>query len=371
MTEPNARRPNILLVMTDQHRKGAVGCYPNAAGHPVSTPNLDRLAEQGVVFDTAYTTCPVCSPARASLQTGLYPFAHGMQTNLFTSGCMVHELADGPTLLARRLKTLGYTTAYTGKWHLGYGADARSDPRFVERFEDIEAHLHRVELPAEYQRVTALPSTRGYDLADDFPGHGGGGHAYPQFEKYLADHGLQRTIDPKSPNRGILTSGPETSVEHFLAERAIHHIDTMNRDDTPWFCALNFWGPHDPAWVPEEHFAPYRDRPLAPWPSFDEDTSDKPSIHAVKRSRAPWSKFECHLRYHYAYVSFIDEQIGRVLDHLARTGCADNTVVIFTADHGDSLGIHGGLMDKSFFLYEDTAAIPLIIHDPRAGEARR
>ena len=114
-----ASRPNIILILTDQHRLSAVGCYGRT---PCQTPNIDRLAREGARFETAYTVCPVCSPARATIMTGLYPHRHGICSNIYNLGNSVHELPDSPDLLSRRLQSAGYRCGYTGKWHLGNGS---------------------------------------------------------------------------------------------------------------------------------------------------------------------------------------------------------------------------------------------------------
>ncbi len=358
---------NILFFLTDQHAKHAVGCYPEGR---VETPALNRLAREGVVFDNAYTTCPVCSPARASIQTGLYPNHHGMQTNIFQHGCMIHELPDSPQLMSRRLTEAGYQAAYTGKWHLGYGKKSFEDPYFIRNIDGIDAHRDDIEYPDFYRQGSSLPTDLGY-IGDDFPGHGGGGHSYPEYLQYLKDNGLEHKIKDGPGQIGEIVSGKESAVAWFLTERTISLIDQMKDQEKPFFMMLNFWGPHFPALVPTEYLDRYRNVNYPPWESFEEDQSDKPRIHNAKRDKnVDWETINEKLRYYYAFADFIDDQINRVIQHLEKNGLYDSTAVIFSADHGDSLGIHNGLTDKSFFLYEETASIPLIIRTPdceRAG----
>jgi arylsulfatase A-like enzyme len=354
-------RQNILFIFTDQHRRDMVGAYGSDVAR---TPNIDSLAEDGVIFDNAYTVCPVCTPARASVQTGLYPIHHGMQNNLFQPGCVVHELPDRPELLSRRLREAGYRAGYTGKWHLGYGKEAHQDPWYDEH--DVEAAVDMVQYPDYYRMGSGLPTHLGYE-GDDFPGHGAGGQRYRQFHNYLRENDLRFDLQNTAGNHAEVVSGPESTVDYFLTERAMHYIDCFRRDGSPWFFSLNFWGPHAPANVPTEYLDAYRDQPMVPWANFEEDLSDKPSIHNAKRDASPWSEREEHIRYTYAYGHFIDAQIGRVLDYLRRHGLYDNTCIIFAADHGDSLGCHRGLSDKAFHMYEETCTIPLIIKP--AGEA--
>ena len=174
--------PDILLILTDQHRLSAVGAYGPT---PCQTPHIDRLAAEGVRFQTAYTTCPVCSPARGSVLTGLYPHSHGICSNAHNLGSSVHEVPDSPDLLSRRLQDRGYACGYTGKWHLGNGQSeafsARTDP--------------------------ALPSTRGFQ-GQDFPGHGGGGFNYPDYRAYLETGGFTHEVKPWSESvRQVLPTG--------------------------------------------------------------------------------------------------------------------------------------------------------------------
>lgn len=125
---------------------------------------------------------------------------------------------------------------------------------------------------------------------------------------------------------------------------------------------MNFWGPHEPYFAQSEFLDMYRDVTIEPWASFDESCEDKPSIHDLKRMKeSDWKFYEQLLRHYYALTSEIDHQIGRLLTYLKDNNLYDNTVIIFSADHGESLGIHGGLMDKSIFMYDEILKVPLII----------
>lgn len=360
------RRPNILVVVTDQHAKSAIGAYGSRFCH---TPNIDRLAAEGVLFERAYTTCPICSPARASLHTGLYPFQHGMQTNIFMPGCMVHELPDTPTLLSRRLGRAGYALGYTGKWHLGYGRRAFEDQYFMEHAQEIERFRDLVAYPAEYRRANGVPTALGF-TGDDFPGHGCGGVVYPLYLKYLETLGQSLTTERHGEFGHVVTSSEETTVDYFLVERSKRIIESLRSQGRPWCHMLNFWGPHEPYYPPRAFFDRYRDMVIPSWPSFAEDRQGKPRIHGAKRLDLNWAHFQDELRLYYAYASFIDAQIGRLVTYLRDTGEWENTVIIFLADHGDSMGVHGGLVDKGYHLYEETVSIPLIVR-PAGGSASR
>jgi len=359
-------QPNVLFLFTDQQAKHSLGCYGNAHA---CTPHVDRLAREGVVFDAAYTTTPICSPARASLHTGLYPFAHGMQTNIFTHGCMVHELADTPELLSRRLQNAGYRVGFTGKWHLGYGSAARNDPYYRAHHKGIEGHLNDVLLPEGYQHVTSLPTSLGME-GDDFPGHGGGGRNYPQFIAYLRENGLEPDIVNHGDGCYEVKNDEAGTVDVFLRHRTETIMANMSATGQPFCMLCNFWGPHEPYYVPTRWLAKFSEEQFRPWPSFEENQDRKPKIHAANRIRHPWSYFQKQLCFAYAYAAFIDDQIGHLLAWLETNGLLDNTHVLFSSDHGDSLGIHDSLYDKAFFLYEETASIPLVIR-PAHGSGSR
>jgi arylsulfatase A-like enzyme len=361
LTNQAMSQPNILFIFTDQQRTDSLGSHGESYSH---TPNLDRLAERGVVFENAYTTSPLCTPARASLQTGLYPFKHGMQTNLFMSGCMIHELADNPRLLSRQLDAAGYQAGLTGKWHLGYGKGTREDEYYRENWKKIEGALHNIDLPEKYLEASSLPTDFGY-IGDDFPGHGGGGFDYPQFLEYLQKNNLElktRTGDARGCFEVL--SGEESTVDHFLTNRAIELMEEMRGADKPFFMMVNYWGPHSPYYVPTRFLDKHRDRTFQPWKSFAADQTNKPRVHNLVRSREDWDYFQEALRYNAAYVEYMDYEIGRLLAWLDESGLAENTYVIFSSDHGDSLGIHGGLTDKALQMYEETIAVPLIVRPP-------
>ena len=356
-------RPNILLIQADQLRADVLACY---GGSTVQTPVLNGLAGESTVFDRAYCVTPVCTPARAALQTGRYPHRVGMHNNIYYPGCLVHELVDTPELLSRRLLAQGYWSGFTGKWHLGFGA-RKPDNREWKR------HVHHCPLPPAWISSGTVPSDVGYH-GDDFPGHGGGGHEYPQYLDYLTARGLH--LEVKHASRGAAKYGElqgpvEATVDYFLAEQTLTHLESATRSGRPFFFSLNFWGPHEPCYIPREYLNRYDPAALSPWPSFSARETNKPSIHAVKRPPGmEWSDFAVALQHYYAHITLIDDQLGRIFAWLKERGLYDETLIIFTADHGESLGIHGGLTDKSIFMYEETCRIPLLIK-PAGGAARR
>lgn len=338
-------KPNIILILTDQHRLSALGCYGPT---PCRTPHIDRLASEGIRFETAYTVCPVCSPARASIMTGLYPHAHGICSNIYNLGNSVHELTDHPDLLSRRLQSAGYRCGYTGKWHLGEGSHGRF----------------------ELSNPASLPKDTGFE-GQNFPGHGGGGFHYPEYKEYLEKNGFSHEVSESPQSEvwrcGILSGSEESTVPHFLTNNSIELLDAFKQADEPFFIWHNTWGPHSPYYVPQEYYDLYKDVEIPEWPNYDWKADGGHASNVKRHPRADqltWEDWEEAIRYYYAFTTLIDHQIGRLLDHLEETGLADNTIIIFAADHGETLGSHGGLTDKGWHHFEEIQRIPMIIKTP-------
>jgi len=339
-------QPNVLFIFTDQHALHAMGCYGDT---PCRTPHLDRLAARGARFENAYTCCPLCLPARATIMTGHYPHRHGLTCNTDNVGnisASLHQLTDRPALLSRRLLEAGYRCGYTGKWHIGTEGGKLFD-------QTTEA---------------ALPKHFGFE-GQNFAGHGSGGWHYPEYKQYLASKGLTCDIqrDPAGARQCGVTVGPDAvHVAHFLADHTIALIERYAGGDQPFFIWHNNWGPHVPCYAPQAYVDMYRDLHI-PAPANFVDPAGRAHLpwQVLRSSDEPhWEPWEVLTRYYYAFTTFIDHQVGRIFDALERSGMADDTIIIFSADHGDYLGVHNGLRDKGWGHYEEILRIPMIVHVP-------
>jgi arylsulfatase A-like enzyme len=336
---------NILWIGVDQMRADT----PGYTGNPVcQTPYLDALAKQSVNFRRAYSPASLCTPARASMYTGLYAFKHGMLTNCDMYHAVARELPTPQQLLHYRLKTLGYRAGITGKWHVGtrYG-----------------------------------PDHYGFEAAASPPGYGDLRNE-PGYQQYLVENSLSygpirnpifgnlhhRTLLAGEWN-GTLKSTPTM----YLANTAISMLNdfahTYKDNGTPFFLTCQFWAPHGP-YLPSPEYVGRHDRSLLhEWLNFKDDYQDKPA--AIKRFRRDfyqslpedWDGWREIVGLAYDYTTLVDEQIGRLLRSLDELGLTDKTIVAFTSDHGDMLGSHGGLFDKGF-IYEEAQRIPLLIRLP-------
>ena len=309
---------NLLFLLSDQHTPSGLGCY----GGPGITPHLDALARRGTRFTGAYTNCPICVPARASLATGRY---------VHEIGCWDNGIPYDGSIPSwgHHLRAEGFTVDSIGKLHFRGAAD---DNGFGTEIEP----LHVVEGVGDLLGC----------VRDDPP--------------------------RRNARAGVLGAGPGNSSYLAYDERnAANAVDWLRRhagDAKPWVLFVSFVCPHPPYIGPEEWYRRYRELgpPLPPqWQP--EQWPQHPAIAAFRhffREDEPFTEEELRNlgAAYYAACSHLDAQIGRVLAALAELGLAPSTRVIYTSDHGESLGARG--LTGKFTLYDESAAVPLILAGP-------
>ena len=326
-----ARTPNILLLMVDQMRFDAMGC----AGNPhIRTPHLDELARTGVRFSQCYSPIPVCIPARHGLLTGRFAAAHGR----YSLNVPIPE-PNLPTL-PQLLGLAGYTTRAIGKMH----------------FRPVRRHFgfHRMELMEE------IPDHREDDEYLQYLAQNGYGHI-----RWV--HGV-RSVLYQLPQVSVLPERHHGST--WVADRTIEFlIQNRNR---PFFCFSSWIAPHPP-WNAPEPFASMYDPDSLPDPvGLDRDPDELPprmrrtNVHT--EGMTPEQRRRVKALY-YGQISLVDKGIGRILRALDELGLAENTLVIFTADHGEMLGDHGAW--GKHLPYEASAHIPLLVRLPGRTEPGR
>lgn len=321
-----SRRRNVLLIVADQLRRDALGSYGSRI---CRTPRLDELAGEGVVFDRAFTPCGLCSPTRASLLTGLYPHSHQVLTNVHLHP-VTKQLEPGEDILFPALREAGYRLGYVGKWHL----HSRLDPTAFgfERYVSLGDF-------ARYRRDLGLPQP-------------------PEASYYLL------------PRSGVDPAPPEHSRPAFLVDRTLEMLDAFSQGEAPFFIRLDFHGPHPPTVIPEPYASMYAPADIPPHPNFQDDLRAKPAVQRTKRrhwrtERMHWRDWQPLVAHYYGEITLIDSEIGRVLEHLAALGLRDDTLVVFTSDHGDTMGAHG-IWNKDYTMYDEIYRVPLIVRDPDA-----
>ena len=318
------KRPNILWFCTDQQRFDTI----HALGNPhINTPNLDRLVEEGVAFTHAFCQSPICTPSRASFLTGRYPGN--------VRGCMNgnEEWGEGAPLVTALLAENGYDCGLSGKFHLA-GAHGREEPR-------PENDGYRV-------------FNWSHDPEDRFPS----GHAYAD---WLAAQGYSLRDLREDP----ASIPPELHQTTWCTDRAIEFLSEKRRQG-PWLMSINVFDPHAPFDPPQE----YRDRydsSKMPSPLFRQSdlTSQAVIPGDFQNPSRPPHEFNAQdvIASYYAMIELIDENVGRLLTALEETGQRENTIIIFTSDHGEMLGDHGLLL-KGCRFYEGLVRVPLIISWP-------
>jgi uncharacterized sulfatase len=310
-------QPNFVVIMTDTQAANIIGCY----GHPdLQTPQIDRLATQGMLFTRAYTTCPLCTPARAALFTGIYAHTSGPWTNNISLG-------DNIKTMGQRFQDAGYQTAYTGKWHLDghdYFGTGICPPGWDERYwYDGKRYLS--------------------ELSDD--------------EITLWRRGLNSPEQLRAHN-----IRPEFTWAHRVSERAIGFL--KQRAAAPFLLVVSYDEPHHPFTCPPEYaerFVGY-DYPLGP--AANDTLENKPAHQREWAASAARNVHDGRVRHalYFGCNSFVDDEIGRIVAAVDRHAPND-TYIIFTSDHGDMLGAHQ-LWGKGPVMYEEITNIPLIIRQP-------
>ncbi len=318
---------NVLVFIDDQHRADLLGCL----GHPlIQTPCLDRLAARGAVFNRMYTSSAICGPSRNSFMTGMYLRAHEAQTN------NVEFRREFPSLPGE-LRRAGYTTALFGKSHLS----SQVQGHFDIHLDDWDYREDLKQRGLAEHRVTPLEHKNFYS-----------------FESELPDDAHQ---------------------EVWCANQTINFLSSEQAHDNPFFAWCSFERPHSPHCPPlrfEDLYDP--DDIELDWEGYGRleasrlmnraMVEDFWKIGSVRHNPSVFQKAICR---YMGLISMIDEQVGRVLDTLEREGLAEDTIVVFTADHGDFAG-HYGNMGKNLPGYEDLLRIPFLYMDPkRLGDGGR
>lgn len=335
-----SRKPNVLFLMTDQQRFDTVA----SLGNPhIYTPNLDRLAARGTVFTNAYSTCPVCVPARYTIRTGREPHTTAIYHNAppdVVAGQSSNMEERCGAYLARTMAQLGYRTFAVGKSHT------------LPWDEDLgyEVHLHSEELYGS-------PDQRARDayaafIAREHP-------AYDFIEGLMGERTEMYYMPQMSPMPASIT------VEGWAADRAVELINV--RDDRPFFGFVSFIGPHPPC-APPIPFNRMYDPDRMPDPRRGDMAVDHMDEQIPWMNYAIWAEDinDPHARVlkarYYGEISYIDYCIGKILDALERRGDAENTLICFFSDHGDHLGDHHAWQKESFF--EASCHIPFMVSWP-------
>jgi choline-sulfatase len=331
--------------MTDQQRADAMGC----SGGWVKTPALDRIAAQGLRFETCVTNSPVCIPARVSLATGLYPHNTGIWDNC------PYDMPPDTTTWMQSLRNAGYRTSLFGKTHLHrHQGDLREREGLMHAYglDDVD----EIGGPRASARVLSNMTERWQQLG--------------LWDAYREDYRERFSNKPTVVRPSALPL--EEYADVYVGQQAVRYLDAYDRDE-PWFCWVSFGGPHEP-WDTPEPYAGLVDPDAVPAPvPLPEEGADRPRgmLDARLRQRPTCSEQEFReMRANYAgNVMLIDEQIGALLATIEKRGELGNTIIAFTSDHGEMNGDYG-LVYKNNFL-NGAVRIPLLIRTPETASSER
>ena len=364
-------KKNILLITTDQQRWDAIG-FNNKI---VKTPNLDKLAEKGIVFEKAYTCNPVCTPARCSILTGHYPSKHGCYT-IGTS------LSEGYPTIPEIMSENGYFTGLLGKAHFQScctqgSFEAEPDVHNLDffkkwngpyyGFEHAKLSIgHATESYSGGMNYGVWLKEKGYEPSDFF-----GNNEYTDFGNWE----IPEEVHPST----------------WVAEETIDAIDLAQSREKPFYLWASFQDPHNPCCVPEKWADLYdiNDMPLYGMKEGEHDNKPPFYLGATDKEinfgrgygdvniggdknwhcvagldcMEPEEKRRDIMLYYYGMMSLLDDKVGRIISHLEKNNLMDNTIIVFTTDHGDYMGNHG-MWWKGLPAYEDAQKIPFMVYSP-------
>ena len=386
-----SRRPNFLFIITDQHRADHLGCYGNRI---VQTPNIDALARSGTRWNRFYVANPICMPNRASIMTGRMCSVHGARHNGI-------PLSTDHTTFVELLRDAGYRTGLIGKSHLqsftGRPATNRFEPaegrhvpspRLRDAYKD---NRHGAEYDLELTPHWDTPLADrlegdfyGFDhveIAADHADQASGDYLLwarrqrPDFDSLVGPDNALPDNRISAPQAWRTAVPEELYSTTWIAERSAAWLEQHAGSDTPFFLQMSFPDPHHPFTPPGRYWDMYDPQEMELPASFG--VGDLPPIRALRAAMQDGSdprdtqnpfcvtadEARAIIALTFGMITMIDTAIGRVLSHLETLGLADDTVVIFTSDHGDYMGDHG-LMLKLLMHYQSIIRVPFVWSDP-------
>jgi len=372
----SADRPNVLLITTDQQHFETLG----VVNDEIETPNLDRLAGQGTLFDRTYCPNPTCTPTRASMITGKAPSQHGAWS-------LGTKLPEDEHVVGDDFAAAGYETGLIGKAHF-------QPLQSTEEYESLEAYPTLQDL--EFWRAFDGPFY-GFDHVELARNHADEAHVGQHYAIWMEEQGVEwrdwfrEPTGNSEPQHGRWNIPEEYHYDAWIAERTNARLERHDERDEPFFLWASFFDPHPPYLVPEPWDEMYDPDDLTvPSKEPGEHEENPPHFRLTQEADPDFSEwaesgqamhgFHSHLHddeelardiaVYYGMTSLLDTYVGRILDRLEELGLAEDTVVVFTTDHGHFYGQHG-LTSKGPFHYEDLIRVPTIVRYPGEVPAGR
>lgn len=354
-------KPNILIFMTDQQRGDSIAPY-----HRAKTPNVDRLSKEGVTFSQTFCPAPHCCPSRATFFTGLYPSEHGVWNNVDVGNALSRGPFPGTRLFSDDLKQAGYDLYFSGKWHVS-ALDSPADRGWTMSPTQQGGKV------AALSDGTTAPRTPG-----DWHGYDGK-PPLAEWHKYALL--AQRPEQTQRFEAQILRPGYGTythygqaapggkggyAFDRRVVDDAIRIIRDRKRGGNPWVQYVGIIGPHDPYFLPKEFLEQYPIDDIKLPDNFADRMADKPALYRRTRDRfdqLPESEHREALRHYLAYCTYVDALFGEVLKAMEETGELDDTLILYTSDHGDYASEHG-LWCKGLPCFRGAYHIPAVMRWP-------
>lgn len=332
------KNPNILMIVTE-HQQGLT--IDNNS--PCKMPNVkDRLRNLGMKFDLAYTPTALCAPARASLFSGLYPSVHGMYNNYHSIPVIHSGLFPGVRLFSEALKESNYKLSYIGKWHVS-GEKGPQDYGWNVRWD---SGVDTFKAPS--------PGNRKENLESKIVSNKSGFIERPGWPNYVL--------------YDVMDENLENNIDYRRAEIAIEEIRQLSKNKSPWIVYIGFTQIHDPYFAPKKYVDMYPIDEIPLPPNYCDTLEDKPRIYKRMKDQlwAQLSKTEVKeaIRCYWALCTMTDELVGMILDELEMLDLLEDTIIIYTSDHGDEVGSHGVFL-KGVLPFEESYRVPLVISWPR------
>ncbi len=347
-------KPNIIYIFSDQHRGDTLG----SVGHPtVITPNLDKLASEGVNFTRCCTNSPLCMPARASMMTGKYVSEHGIWTNFKGQAD-----PNGPSHV-RNIKQAGYHTALIGKTHLWIHGEREGGQRISRHTNDKISILEDWGFVDIYELTGPLASAAVDSPYTDYLKEKG---LLETHRKYMTEYFTELRKGKAKPWEEPPCPLPtEDHMDSFTGRKTVEWIQNY-KEDKPFYLQVLFPGPHDPFDSPEEYRAMYKpeDMPVGilEWPQKPIPGIARFVLNLSGLKGMTPAQNQLLRTYYYAKITLIDEYIGKIIKALEERELLDNTWIIYNSDHGEMLGDH--MMNHKFVFYEGSLRIPCIFRPP-------
>ncbi|MEH7014721.1 sulfatase-like hydrolase/transferase [Neobacillus niacini] len=365
-------RPNILLITSDQQHWNTIGAWNDE----ISTPNLDRLVQEGTTFSRAYCPNPTCTPSRSSIITGMYPSQHGAWS-------LGTKLDEEVRTIGDELKDGGYQTALIGKAHF-------QPLKSTDEYSSLESYPILQDL--EFWRNFNGPFY-GFDHVELARNHTNEAHVGQHYALWMEEKGCENWRDYYLPPTGTMDRSiqykwaiPEDyHYNAWIAERSNAALENYTDRNENFFLWASFFDPHPPYLVPEPWDTMYDPEKLTvPKVVPGEHDHNPPHFQMTQEKNPDFSGYveegignigfyshvniskkeaRHNMAVYYGMISMMDKYIGKILDKLDELGLAENTIVVFTTDHGHFFGQHG-LHDKGGFHYEDLLKLPFIVRYP-------